>query len=90
MFQKWQGADQSSELLLIYNTEGRFHALICYVSANLQQGTEVSEETEFRTSYSRILDPPKFHALKTLSEDIICYRNRRESAPAWTDLDPCM
>ena len=55
-----------------------------------QQDDEVSEETEFRASFHRVLSKPEFRALKTLSEGIKCYRNRRKSAPAWIDADPCV
>ena len=56
----------------------------------LLQDTEVSEETEFRASYCIKLSKSGFQALSTYSVEIDCYRNRRENAPAWIDLDPCM
>ncbi|KAF8624902.1 hypothetical protein AX14_011703 [Amanita brunnescens Koide BX004] len=59
-----------------------------YFLSILQKDDEVSEETEFRASFHRVLSKPEFRALKTLSEGIKCYRNRRKSAPAWIDADP--
>ena len=63
---------------------------LCYVSADLQQDTEVSEETQFRASYRIILSKSGFRALSTYSVEIKCYRNRRENAPDWVDIDPCV
>jgi hypothetical protein len=59
------------------------------LSADRQQDAEVTEEKEFRESYHRRLSKSQFHALETISVEIKCYRNRRESPPAWIDLDPC-
>ena len=67
-----------------------FTLLYTMCLADLQQDTEVSEETEFRTSYHLVLSKSMFRALKTHSVDIKCYRNRRESAPDWIDIDPCV
>ena len=58
--------------------------------ADLQQDTEVSEETEFRESYQLVLSKSRLRALKTHSEEIKCYRNRRKSTPDWIDIDPCV
>lgn len=58
--------------------------------ADLQQDTEVSEETEFRASFHLTLSKSMFRTLKTYSVDIKCYRNRRKSAPNWIDIDPCV
>lgn len=73
----------------MYTKKGQLSVLICYVSADLQQDTKVSEEREFRASYERVFSKSDFGALKMISVDIICYRNRRKAAPAWIDLDPC-
>ncbi|KAF8691922.1 hypothetical protein AX14_002706 [Amanita brunnescens Koide BX004] len=57
-------------------------------SSILQKDSEVSEETEFRTTYYRILSKSDFRTMKTHSVEIKCYRNRRQNAPEWIDLDP--
>ena len=73
----------------MYTTKGQLRVLICYVYADLQQDTEVSEETEFRASYRRVYSPSQFRVLEMMSAEIKCYRNRAmQSTPAWIDLDP--
>ena len=89
MSYRCRGRDCGSKSLLMYTTKGQLRVLICYVYADLQQDTEVSEEKAFRASYERVLYKSDFGALKTISVEIKCYRNRKKEAPAWIDLDPC-
>ena len=48
---------------------------------------EVEEETEFRASYVIVLSSSDFDALQTQSVQIKCYRNRKDDAPIWIDVD---
>jgi len=57
-------------------------------SVILEKDIEVDEETEFRASYHVFYLDSAFQSLRTRSEKIKCYRNRKDKAPYWIDLDP--
>ncbi|KAK2464384.1 hypothetical protein APHAL10511_003531 [Amanita phalloides] len=59
-----------------------------WFSAILCKGTQVSEETEFRCTYTSRYTPSTFRALKFESVIIKCYRARNGAFPTWIDLEP--
>ncbi|KAK2464382.1 hypothetical protein APHAL10511_003529 [Amanita phalloides] len=54
----------------------------------LIKDTEVSEEKEFRESFSDVYTKSGLRELTVRSIPIKCYRNRWGDVPAWTDIEP--
>ncbi|KAK2462940.1 hypothetical protein APHAL10511_005138 [Amanita phalloides] len=57
-------------------------------STILPKDTGVSEEKEFKQSFYTEYNETEFRGLSTISEDILCYRNRWSNVPLWIDQAP--